>query len=150
MVPSEGADRYRRGIYVNVQRTFAYPLLAAFDAADASTACSRRDRSNTPLQALALLNDPAFVECACALGLRVVRDCPGGRDERIAHAFRLCLARAPTANEAKRLGELHDEHRTLYAAHEALAARLFGTGARLPRTVAPADAAACVAVAGRS
>jgi hypothetical protein len=52
MTPSRGADRYRRGVYVNVQRTFPYPMLKEFDAADPSVACPRRDRSNTPLQAL--------------------------------------------------------------------------------------------------
>ena len=107
-------------------------MLAAFDGADASAPCSRRERSNTPLQALALLNDPVFVECARALGLRVVRECPGGRDSRIAHAFRLCLARAPTAEETRVLGQVHDEHRALYAADATAAALSTGGRRRLP------------------
>ncbi len=148
VIPSPGADRYRRGIYVNVQRTFAYPMLAAFDGADASAPCSRRDRSNTPLQALALLNDPVFMECARALGLRVVRECPGGRDSRIAHAFRLCLARAPSVEETRVLGQVHEEHRALYAADTTAAALLLGADtSSLPPSVAPAEAAAWVAVA---
>ena len=116
MAPSRGADRYRRGVYVNVQRTFAYPMLKDFDGADPSAACPRRERSNTPLQALTLLNDPAFAECARALGLRVVRECRGGREERIRHAFRLCLARAPTGRRSDVLGQVYEAHRALYAA----------------------------------
>ncbi len=148
VVSSQGADRYRRGVYVNVQRTFAYPMLAAFDGADSNAACARRERSNSPLQALALLNDPAFVECARALGLRVVRECAGDRDQRITHAFRLCLARAPTRRELGLLAQVHDEHRALYAADATAAARLLGTDAPcLPPTATPAEAAAWVAVA---
>jgi hypothetical protein len=147
MVPSQGSDRYRRGVYVNVQRTFAYPMLAAFDGADASAACTRRERSNTPQQALALLNDPVFSECARALGLRVLRECTGSREERLIHAFRLCLARRPTAKELRVLGQLHDQHQALYAADGgAEAARVLGNET-LPATVRPAEAAAWVAVA---
>ena len=99
MAPSRGADRYRRGVYVNVQRTFPYPMLKDFDGADPSTSCPRRERSNTPLQALTMLNDPALAECARGLGLRVIRECPGGPADRIRHAFRVSLARAPDEQE---------------------------------------------------
>ena len=78
MAPSRGAERYRRGVYVNVQRTFAYPMFKDFDSADPSAACPRRDRSNTPLQALTLLNDPAFAECSPGhSGSALVRECRG-------------------------------------------------------------------------
>ena len=109
MAPSRGADRYRRGVYVNVQRTFAYPMLKDFDSADPSAACPRRERSNTPLQALTLLNDPAFAECARGLGLRVVRRVSRrGSPIGIRHAFRLSLARAPTEQEFEVLAQVYD------------------------------------------
>jgi hypothetical protein len=148
MPPSRGAGRYRRGVYVNVQRTFAYPMLTEFDGADASAACTRRERSNTPQQALTLLNDPVFAECARALGLRLVREGPSARDDRIVHAVRLCLARTPNPREAAILGQVYDQHRALYAADPASVARLLGTEPLpLPAGVSPPEAAAWVAVA---
>jgi hypothetical protein len=146
MAPSRGAARYRRGVYVNVQRTFAYPMLKDFDAADPSTACPRRERSNTPLQALTLLNDPAFAEFARALGLRLVRDGRGGRDDRIRDAFRIALARTPGEEESEVLARLYEDQRSLYAADPAAAAELLG-GEPLPPGVGPPEAAAWVAVA---
>jgi hypothetical protein len=146
MPPSRGAGRYRRGVYVNVQRTFPYPMFKDFDSADPSAACPRRERSNTPLQALTLLNDPVFVECALALGLRVVRECRGGADARVRLAFRLSLSRTPTGEELEVLAQVYDEHRSLYDADPGAAARLLG-GEPLPPEVAPSEAAACVAVA---
>src|SRR5205807_2552718 len=59
-------DHHRRGIYIHVQRTLTYPMLAAFDVADGNQPCLRRDRSITPMQALTLLNDPVFTECTKA------------------------------------------------------------------------------------
>jgi mono/diheme cytochrome c family protein len=126
MAPSTGPDRYRRGVYVNVQRTFPYPMLKEFDATDANAACTCRDRSNTPQQALALWNDPVFVECARGLGFRLLRESLNGRDERIAHAFRLCLARAPTARETAILAEVYETHRVLYGADPRTAGDVVG------------------------
>src|SRR5207248_1482607 len=72
-VESTGADRYRRGLYTWFQRTSPYPMLMTFDAPDSNVTCTRRDRSNTPLQALTLLNDPVFHECAQTLGRRMLK-----------------------------------------------------------------------------
>ncbi len=85
-------DRPRRGLYINAQRTFQYPMLAAFDVPDGNQPCPRRDRSNTPIQALTLLNDPAFVECTQALGQRLMQ-ISGDREQRLQQAVSLCLAR---------------------------------------------------------
>ena len=73
-VESTGPDRYRRGLYTWFQRTSPYPMLMTFDAPDSNVTCTRRDRSNTPLQALTLLNDPVFHECAQALGRRMMNE----------------------------------------------------------------------------
>jgi hypothetical protein len=108
-VESGGADRYRRGLYVWFQRTSPFPMLMTFDAPDSNLSCVRRERSNTPLQALTTLNDVAFVECALALGRRVLAECKGGVDARLKYAFRLCTARTPTRREQARLRELYDD-----------------------------------------
>jgi hypothetical protein len=63
------ADRYRRGMYIVIQRTIPLPFLMTFDAPDGNAFCTRRDRTNTPTQALTLLNDPQFFECAQHIGL---------------------------------------------------------------------------------
>ena len=76
-----------------------------FDAPDAFSACTRRPRANTPLQALTLLNDQGFFDCARALAGQVLRESPGD-DARIDYAFRLCLARRPALEEKQRLNHL--------------------------------------------
>ena len=93
---TKGPARFRRGLYVSVQRTANYPLLMNFDAPDRTVTCSRRETSNTPLQPLNLMNDPVFVEAAQALAARIAAQ-PAA--ERAAYAFRVCLAREPTARE---------------------------------------------------
>jgi len=102
-VESKGPERYRRGLYTYLWRQSQHPLLTTFDGPDAQTACTRRNRSNTPLQALHLANDPAFVEIAAGLGSRVLREGPADDAGRIDFAFRLCLARVPLPAERDRL-----------------------------------------------
>ena len=80
-------SKYRRGIYVFVQRSATYPLLMSFDAPDRTVSCARRETSNTPLQALNLMNDPVFVEAAQALAARILQQ---PEASRIDFAFRLC------------------------------------------------------------
>jgi hypothetical protein len=89
-------------LYIFFQRTVPYPMLMTFDAPDSNTSCARRERSNTPLQALTLLNDPVFFECAQALRKRVARE-TSSVDDQIRRAFQLCLARAPGELELERL-----------------------------------------------
>ena len=96
---SAGGDRYRRGLYTWVQRTSPFAMHITFDAPNPNHICTRRDRSNTPLQALTLLNDPVFHEAAAALAQRVQREVDGDDQQRITHAFRLCLARDPKPEE---------------------------------------------------
>ncbi|MEY4938843.1 MAG: hypothetical protein RIQ93_578, partial [Verrucomicrobiota bacterium] len=105
-VESKGAERYRRGLYIFFQRTVPYPMLMTFDAPDSNTTCTGRERSNTPLQALALLNDPVFFECAQALGNRVAQQAATPED-KIRIAFRSCLSRDPSAAEMDRLRRLY-------------------------------------------
>ena len=104
--PNAGEDRYRRGIYTQFYRATPHPALNVFDAPDAFSACTRRIRSNTPLQALTLLNDGQFYELAQALGTRVLREVGQSDSDRIEYAFRLCLTRRPGPDEARRLQDL--------------------------------------------
>lgn len=122
---SAGRDRHRRGLYTFAKRTAPYVTFQLFDAPSREVACTRRDRTNTPLQALALLDDPAFVECALALARRIVRERTGNDAERLEWAFRACTARAPAAKEAETLLKLLRDAREEFAdvakAHERVA-----------------------------
>jgi len=118
---SDGPDRYRRGLYVFFQRTVPYPMLTTFDAPDSNAACTRRERSNTPLQALTLLNDPVFFECAQALGRRM-KSHEGDTASKLRIAFEQCLGRAPSRDELARLLQLHAAHSRLASPDESLTA----------------------------
>jgi hypothetical protein len=104
--PSAGPDRYRRGLYTHFWRSAPYPALLVFDAPESNTTCTRRNRSNTPLQALTLLNDQAFYEFAQALARRVLAEAQADEQSRLRLAFRLCLARPPSPLEEARLLQL--------------------------------------------
>ena len=96
---STGGSRYRRGMYTYFWRATPHPSLVVFDAPDAVTACTRRTRSNTPLQALTLLNDQAFVEQAEAFAKRIAGEPMADDSERLDYAFRVCLGRRPAPGE---------------------------------------------------
>ena len=97
---SEGEDRFRRGMYTFFWRVTPNPMLAVFDAPSAMTSCTRRQRSNTPLQALTTLNESAFHEFAQALAARVFMEAPPSA--RLPQAFRLTVGRGPTPAETER------------------------------------------------
>ncbi len=122
-VESKGADAYRRGLYIHYQRTTPYPLLSNFDAPDSNTTCTRRRRSNTPLQALNLLNDPVFFEAAQALARRVLLEDPQPQT-RLDYAFELCLGRPPQARERERLSRYLDSERTAFLTDKKSAAAM--------------------------
>ncbi|GMV92110.1 MAG: hypothetical protein AMXMBFR82_18880 [Candidatus Hydrogenedentota bacterium] len=96
---AEGADRYRRGLYTYWKRTLPYPTAMVFDAAARDTACVRRVESNTPLQALTMLNDTELMAAAKALAERVLDEAPPNTNARIAHAFMLVVSRPPDEQE---------------------------------------------------
>ncbi len=104
-----GEDRYRRGMYTHFWRSSPYPALTVFDAPNGNVTCTRRLRSNTPLQALTLANDVQFVECAQALAHECLLEGSADRSKREALAFQLCLAREPTAVERQRLAALVEQ-----------------------------------------
>jgi len=96
---SPGEDRYRRGIYTHWRRTAPFAAFAVFDAPSREVSCVRRPRTNTPLQALTAMNDPAFFDASRGLARRILLE--GGADDRtrIAYGFRLCTSRKPGADE---------------------------------------------------
>ncbi len=146
-VVSPPEDRNRRGVYVVWKRSALYPSFMNFDAT-ARLACTvKRSRTNTPLQALTLLNDPVYVEAAMALARRAVVERPrAGTDERIRHAFRLCLARSPSGAEQKVLGKLFESQREASRANPS-ATRDLLAGVAVPAGVVPEEFAAWYAVA---
>ncbi len=134
---SSGGDRYRRGIYTFFQRTVPYPMFATFDAADSNTSCTRRERSNTPLQALTLWNDVVFFEAAQAFGRRIAlhhREAgaknqlgdPGARDQgaverSLRSAFLMGLGRRPTDGEIALLSTYYLDQLTEFEADSSAA-----------------------------
>lgn len=148
---SEGEDRYRRGIYTTWRRSNPYPSMATFDAPSREVCTLRRDATNTPLQALVTLNDPAFVEAAQALARRVVlqdrKSSTADAAGQLQHAFLLCTSRVPTPAEMEALQSLLNEARVQLsdqpAAANSLASDPLGP---LPEGADPVELAAWTAV----
>ncbi len=127
---SPGGDRFRRGLYTYAKRTAPFAAFATFDAPTSEVTCVRRERSNTPLQALTMLNDPAFVEAARALGKRVVAEGPADAEGRARLAFRLCLGRAPSADEVASIVDFQARQAARFRTGGLDPARVIGPDAR--------------------
>ena len=147
---SDGERRYRRGLYVVLKRGSPYPSFTTFDATARMTCVVRRSRSNTPLQALVLLNDPVYTEAALAFARRTLVDRPDATDrERIEHALRVAVARAPNAIEVDALLRLLEAERESLRADVGRAGALLAThpGVECPAGIPPEELAAWYAVA---
>jgi mono/diheme cytochrome c family protein len=105
-IQAQGGDRYRRALYTFRRRSTPYPMLQTFDAPNGDFSCVRRNRSNTPLQALTTLNEPIFMDCARALAVRTLKEGGAGDAERLTYAFRLCVSRSPDDIEKATLRQL--------------------------------------------
>jgi mono/diheme cytochrome c family protein len=110
-----GAENYRRALYTFRRRSTPYPALQTFDVPNADFSCVKRQRSNSPLQALVSLNEPIFIECAQNLARQVVKDGGPTDDARITYAFRRVLARPPSADEKRELLTLLDRETKRFA-----------------------------------
>jgi hypothetical protein len=120
---TKGSERYRRGLYIQFQRSTPYPQLVNFDAPRSDVPVCKRERSNTSLQALNLLNDPVFVEAASALAYRIVTGASSPAD-RLHSAFRLTLGREPDQTEAKALESYLHQQTKIFDEHPADAAKV--------------------------
>jgi hypothetical protein len=125
---SHGKDLYRRGMYTFWKRTVPPASLATFDAPDREKCAARRTITNTPLQALVLLNDPTYLEAARALAQRTLGE--GGKDEkaRVAYAFRLATARTPTGKETDVLRGLLKRQLETFRRNRPAAVKLLSVG----------------------
>jgi mono/diheme cytochrome c family protein len=131
-VQSHGIDLYRRGIYTYWKRALPYPPMVTFDAPNREVCTDCRARTNTPLQALVLLNDPAYVEAARVLGQRIMREGGASTEERIAFAFALCTARRPQAKELDVLSHVYATQLARFRQNPSAATKLTSVG-EMPR-----------------
>ncbi|MBI3417385.1 MAG: PSD1 domain-containing protein [Verrucomicrobia bacterium] len=126
--PDTGDNLYRRGLYTHWQRTFLHPSLLAFDAPSREECTVNRVNSNTPLQALVLLNDPIYVEAARVFAENILRKSGRDFDQRLKWAYERALARAPSAQETRLLSELHGKQLTHFQSKQSDALALISTG----------------------
>jgi hypothetical protein len=140
--------QWRRGVYTHWQRMFLHPMLKALDAPSREECTAERPRSNTPLAALTLLNDPTFVEAARVFAARILREGGEHDDSRLDFAYRLAVSREPDDFERQLLQQLLEESREQYTADAEKAAEISSVGfAPLPTELMTSEVAAWTAVA---
>ena len=147
-VHDTGEGQYRRGLYTHWQRTFLHPSMMAFDAPSRQECTAERASSNTPMQALTLLNDPSYVETARVFASRIIQE--GGESvvERINWAYQWTLSRSPAPKELEIVTNLYEKHQAEYTTHVDAADALVATGeAPMLEGIEPAELAAWTSVA---
>ena len=127
-VQSKGKDLYRRTMYTFWKRTAPPPSLITLDAPDRETCTVRRSRTNTPLQALVLMNDPTYVEASRKLAERILVEGGSSTNDRLTFAFRLATSRKPSEREFAILNRVYDSQRTKYQRDKASAEKLLKVG----------------------
>lgn len=144
---SPGDEIYRRSLYIITLRSVLYPTLTTFDAPDAADACVRRERSNTPLQALTMMNEAVFVEAAQALALRALKEGSADASRRLPFLFHLVLNRPPRSEEIDRLQAFYAEQKARVSASGQEALRILGSHEKDVSTQDAHEAAALVSTA---
>jgi hypothetical protein len=132
-----GAELYRRSIYAFLKRTAPPPFMSNFDAPNREQACARRERSNTPLQALQLMNDTQHFEAARVFGERIVTEGGGTPEERIAFAYRVVLSRQPQPAELAIVKQALDSYLTRFAKDPDAAKKVISVGESKPKSGRP-------------
>jgi hypothetical protein len=132
--PSEGEDRYRRSLYTFIKRTAPFAMATTFDAPTGEACIARRDVSNSPLQALTLLNDEMFMEAARALGAKAMQAASDDAG-RIAFVLRRCVTRPPTPDEMKTIQAFVDAQRARQVAEKDLWTALARAGLNLDESI---------------
>ena len=144
---SHGSDLYRRSLYTFVKRTVPYPGLNTFDAPDREKCTARRTVTNTPLQALVLMNDPTYLEAARVLAQRDMHEAGATAADRVRYVFRLIDDREPSQQEFDILSKLYQKEHTHYLADKKAAEKLISVGESKPDPkLDPADLAAWMLV----
>lgn len=147
-VPDKGESLYRRSLYSFWKRQSPPPNMLVFDAPTRETCTAQRSLTNTPLQALALLNDPTFVEAARKLAERMMVLSGGNDSDRIAFAFRAATARKPAKEEVRILLDVFEAQKVVYAKRPDDARKLLSVGeSKRDKSLAEADLAAWTTVA---
>ena len=141
---STGRDRYRKGIYTHLWRSSLYPSMAVFDFPEPNVTCTRRIRSNTPLQSLTLANDETFFEFARGFAIRLLSTGAGDDSQRLSLAMEAAVGREPSSTELARLRGYLQQQRDRFASDPA-AADAFSPKP-LPADVVASEAAAWAAV----
>ncbi|QDU05750.1 Planctomycete cytochrome C [Gimesia chilikensis] len=141
----QNEDRYRRGMYTYFWRSSPYPMLPTFDAPNSNTTCTRRVRSNTPLQALTLANDHSLFELTQGFALRILQEGPPYDEGRIRAAFEICLSRAPSDRELEVMTGYLQEQRAQFKQSPEAAAQVAADD--IPKQIDVIEAASWTAVA---
>ena len=146
--PDENEQQYRRGLYVHWQRSFLHPSLMAFDAPSREECVAERTMSNTPLQALTLLNDPTYLEAARAFAARIVSEGGVTPEEKITWAMRHGVLRVPTVDEMTLLSGLYAKHHATYTQDAEAANKVLAIGMKsVPKNTDHAELAAWTSIA---
>tara|TARA_Y100000588_G_C14145200_1_gene878045 strand:- start:820 stop:1368 length:549 start_codon:yes stop_codon:yes gene_type:complete len=144
----KGDDLYRRSLYTFLKRTAPAPFMASFDAPNREQSCTARGRSNTPMQALQLMNDVQHVEAARNLAQRILKEGGVKDEERIRWAWRTVTSRWPQAEEARIVTDLLKGHRSRYSNDLEAAQKLIGYGESVAdKEIAPNELASWTLVA---
>ena len=135
-----GKDKvHRRTVYTFIKRTAPPPQMSTFDAPSRETCSVRRERTNTPLQALLLMNDPQYVECARALAERAISEAGKSVEARAARIFQLCTGREPVSAELAVLVKTYEQHLATYQADPEAAKQLAAIGSAELNKKLPTD-----------
>jgi hypothetical protein len=127
-VPDKGAGLYRRSLYTFWRRTTTPPNMISFDTSTREACSTRRMTTNTPLQALVMLNDPQFVEAARKLAERILKNGGTTDEARVKWAYREVIGSAPTAEQATLLTEILSEQRIFFTSQSSNAEALLKIG----------------------
>ncbi|MFP6582868.1 MAG: PSD1 and planctomycete cytochrome C domain-containing protein [Candidatus Hydrogenedentota bacterium] len=128
----ENESQYRRGLYIHWQRSFLHPSMMAFDAPSREECTAERAISNTPLQALTLLNDPTYVEASKAFASRIINEGGASTDAKISWALRQAISRIPSSEEVSILNDVYAKHKASFSETPENATNLLAIGMFTP------------------
>jgi hypothetical protein len=129
-VAENDEDLYRRSLYTFIRRTSPPPSMTVFDAPTREVCTVKREITNTPLQALVLLNDPQYIEASRVLAEKIQLEAPNSIEESIAYGFQLCTSRKPNKEELDLLSDFYKKQYAKYKKNPKLVNEVFKNGRR--------------------